>query len=318
MPTQLDQLLELLDGQAASVRRAFLEFVRLVRSDYVLAELIDLLQSGDMRGATALVDSYVARFANVIPEIIRTVGIATSAELEAALPEVVAAIAFDSTFPRAAELAASSRIRLIREFSVQQQRATQQAIARAVREGRGVGDMARAFRESIGLTAEQEQHLANYRLRLETLDRRALDSALRDRRMDSAFERAIQLRRPLTRRQVDNMVMRRRANAIMMRAETISRTEALTAYSQAREESLQQMMDQTGITSDRVNRIWHATHDKRVRNFHLSMDGQRRHVGEWFEDGHGNAVRYPGDPESAAETRINCRCTLGFEVLPAR
>jgi len=178
--------------------------------------------------------------------------------------------------------------------------------------------MSRAFRDSLGLTAAQEAYVASYRRGLETLDARVLDRALRDRRFDDRVATALERNRPLTARQIDAMVNRYRARAIMMRAETIARTEALTAYSQAREESLQQMLERTGIARSRINRIWHATHDERVRDWHLSMEGESRGVGMAFEDGLGNRLMYPGDPASPAETRINCRCTLGFEVLPAR
>lgn len=318
MPTQLDRLLELLDQQEDRVRRAFMRFVAAVGATGVMDELLELLEQRDLRGAFRIIDSYVAQFGNVLPEVMQSVGVETAAELKDALPEIAMAIGFDPSNPRAAELAASSRTRLIREFTAQQQKATQQAISRAVREGRGAADMARAFRASIGLTAAQEEFVSTYRRQLEGLDRRALDRALRDRRFDQRLITGIERSRPLTERQIDTMVTRYRARAVAMRAETIARTEALTAYSQAREEALQQMLEQTGLDPARVRRIWNATDDQRVRDFHLSMDGQRRQIGEPFVDGRGNALRYPGDPKSPGETRINCRCTLGFEVLPAR
>jgi uncharacterized protein with gpF-like domain len=224
---------------------------------------------------------------------------------------------FDATHPRAAELAAASRANLIREFTAQQQAAIQQAISRAISSGLGTTGIARAFRDSIGLTAAQEQFVDTYRRQLEALDSRALERELRDRRFDDRVSTAISRDRQLTARQIDAMVERYRARAIMMRADTISRTEALTAYSQAREESVAQMIGQTGLAPDRVVRVWYATHDSRVREWHAVMDGQRREPDEPFTDGLGNRLRYPGDPLSPGETRINCRCTLGFEVLRA-
>lgn len=317
MPTNIAQLLQLLDAQEARIRRAFLQFVQVMRSDAVIAELTELLKKGDVQGAFRVVDSYVARFSNAIPEVINAVGVATATELDRALSDVALAIVFDATHPRAAALAAASRTNLIREFTAQQQAAAQQAISRAISNGLGTAEMARAFRNSIGLTAAQEQFIETYRRQLEALDRRSLDRELRDRRFDDRVATAITRDRPLTVRQIDMMVDRYRARAIMMRAETISRTEALTAYSQAREESVTQMMTQAAIPRERVVRIWYATHDARVREWHASMDGQRREPDEPFTDGLGNRLRYPGDPFSPGETRINCRCTLGFEVIKA-
>jgi Phage Mu protein F like protein len=111
-------------------------------------------------------------------------------------------------------------------------------------------------------------------------------------------------------------VERYRARALMMRSENIARTEAVRSTSLAQEEALQQMIEQTGIDSRRVEDVWNATRDKRTRDWHESMDGQRRPHGVPFEDGHGNRLRFPGDPEAAAETTINCRCARTFAIGP--
>jgi hypothetical protein len=181
-------------------------------------------------------------------------------------------------------------------MSGQQRAAISQAVSRAVGTGAGPQEMARTFRGSIGLTANQEAYVNSYRRQLETLNSRALDRALRDRRFDARFSRALERDRPLTPVQIDTMVDRYRARALAMRAETIGRTEALTAYSQAREESLRQMISQTGLSPNRVMRVWHSIHDDRVRAWHADMEGERRPVDEPFVDGLGNPLMYPGDP----------------------
>lgn len=315
---KIDELLQLLDQQDARVRRAFLVFADSVRSPEVMDELIRMLEAGDLDGALRIVDSYVANFGNVIPEVMRSVGVATAVELNESVRDIHMAVGFDPTNPRAAQLAADSRMSLIQQLSDQQRLATRQAISRSIGEGAGAQETARAFRDSIGLTVNQEGYVANYRRLLEQRDRRALDRTLRDRRYDDRLRAALERDRPLTQRQIDVMVDRYRARALAMRAETIGRTEALTAYSQARQESLLQMMQQTGLPAERVRRIWHSTHDERVREWHATMEGQRRGVDEPFVDGLGNQLEYPGDPESPGETRINCRCTTSYEVLPAR
>jgi hypothetical protein len=317
LATPNEQLLELLDRQEARVRKAFMRFLATVQSGPVVAQLTELLEANDVEGALRIVDSYFTRFANIIPDVIREVGGAAAAELAEALPEIATAIVFDPTNPRAAALAAESRARLIRGFSEQQHVATHQAIARGVGRGAGTQEIARSFRDSIGLTANQESYVDTYRQQLQSLDARALDRALRDRRYDGRVSTALERDRPLTQRQIDTMVARYRARALAARADTIARTEALTAYSQAREEALDQMIAQTRLNANRVVRVWHSTHDSRVREWHASMEGQEREPGDGFEDGLGNLVRYPGDPLAPAETRINCRCTLGFRVLPA-
>lgn len=102
-----------------------------------------------------------------------------------------------------------------------------------------------------------------------------------------------------------------------MRAENIARTEAHDAFSQARDEALEQMVEQTGIARDSIVRIWNTTKDERRREWHGTMEGQERQLGQSFEDGLGNQLRRPGDRQAPAETTINCRCTLTFRIAQA-
>jgi hypothetical protein len=317
LPTTREQLLQLLDKQEVRVRRAFVLFVKSIRSQEVMDQLVARLEAHDLDGAFKIIESHIARFGNVIPDVVNAVGVAAAAELDEGLKDVALAIVFDPTNPRASALVSTERARLIRQFTDQQFAATQQAISRAVANGAGPAEMARAFRDSIGLTINQEGYVNSYRQQLQALDSAALGRALRDRRFDGRIGTAIGRDRPLTQNQIETMVDRYRARAIMARAETVARTEALTAYSQAREEALQQMMDQTRLNdTGRVVRVWFATHDDRVRAWHLDMDGQKRPPGEPFTDGLGNSLMFPGDPTAPPETRINCRCTTAFEVLP--
>lgn len=316
MATAVERLEALLAEQEAAVARAFRNFIRAVNSPAVVERLIDLLERRDVEGALALVDSYVVRFGDVIPVIHQVVGAATALELGAQVHDIVIAIGFDPSHPRAAQIARANRLNLVRNFSTEQRSATRQALARAFESGAGTAETARAFRGSIGLSSFHERWVNSFETSLRTLDSKALDRALRDRRFDGTLQRAIDLNRPLTEKQITTMVDRYRARALSMRSENIARSEAIRATSEAREESLQQMIEQTNMDPQRVRRIWNATHDKRVRDFHRSMDLQERGIGESFEDGHENRLRWPGDPLAAAETTINCRCTTTFRIEP--
>lgn len=55
-----------------------------------------------------------------------------------------------------------------------------------------------------------------------------------------------------------------------------------------------------------VKHQWMATHDARIRDSHVLLDGEIQEVGEEFSNG----CRYPGDPNGAPEEIWNCRCTL--------
>lgn len=311
----LEELDRLIAEQEASVKRAFQNFVRTVgRDGPVLSAIIAKLENRDVDGALRIVNSYVAVMGNVLPAVSHAVGAATAAELARLVPNVSVGISFDPSFPRAAEIIRANRLQFVNGFTAQQRAATIQALGRAYQAGKGTTATARAFRDSIGLTPSQETAVDNYRKLLEKGSRDALDRALRDRRFDRAVVNAIENEKPLTAAQIDRMVDRYRSNFVAMRAETIARTEGVRATSQAREESLDQMIAQTGISVASVIRIWNSLHDQRVRHWHETMDKQERPRNEPFQDGLGNQLMYPGDPSAPAETVINCRCGTTFRI----
>lgn len=296
----------LLVGQEESIKRAFRQFLSAFAFGPVHDEVVRLLAASDINGALAIVDSYVVRMGNVLSSVHSIVGQATMTELAELLPAVPLALSFDVSDPFSAEILRTARLNFIRDFTGQQRNAVRQALNRTYLEGEGTQAAARAFRGAIGLTAYQEQIVQNYRGALINRDRDALERALRDRRFDDTVRAAIERDLPLTARQIDLMVERYRARMLAMRAETIARTEGVTATSQAREEARNQMTTQAGIERRRVRRIWNSTADERVRDWHETMNGQERGVDEPFIDGLGNRLDYPGDPKAPAKTTISC------------
>lgn len=67
-----------------------------------------------------------------------------------------------------------------------------------------------------------------------------------------------------------------------------------------------------------MNKVWIATPDNRVRDWHLSMDGQEVPVDESFIDGLGNELDYPGDSSAPPNTVYNCRCSMRSHILGIR
>lgn len=65
-------------------------------------------------------------------------------------------------------------------------------------------------------------------------------------------------------------------------------------------------------------KVWIATPDNRVRDWHLSMDGQEADVDGFFTDGLGNHLEFPGDPMAPPNTTYNCRCTMGSHLIGLR
>jgi hypothetical protein len=317
MADELDRLDQLLTKQEKRIAKAIREYLAIANSSAIVAVVTDLIESGRAEDAIQLLASYVKQIGDVLPSIWQEVGQSTADELKSLIPEIAVGISFDVTFPRAADLIRQNRLSFITAFTDAQRQTVRQALARSAMEGSGVAEVARSFREAVGLAPLQERAVANYRRLLQLRSSEALNRELRDRRFDDRVRQAVELDRPLTQRQIDLMVSRYRQRTIIMRTENIARTEAHDAFSAARLEALEQMVEQTGISRERIIRIWNVTRDKRLREHHATMSGQERKLGETFEDGLGNQLRRPGDPAAPANTKINCRCTETFRIAKA-
>ena len=295
-----------------SVKRAFLDFVRAVQSPDVLRDVAEMLGRGDVEGALQIVDRYVSRMAPVVSDVFITAG---RDEVTALVDQVKhwapsTGISFDPTNERAAALMRNAQLQFIREMTQSQRDSIRQAITQGLMDGAGPRDMAREFRNAIGLTASQEAAVRNYERLLRTGSREALERDLRDRRYDRTIERADRTGEPLSPEQIERMTERYRQRYIAYRSETIARTETTRVVSQARQEALQQTIDEVGIDESLVQRVWRATKDHRVRHTHRSMDGQEVGKDDPFTSPSGAKLRYPGDPEAPSFETIMCRCVV--------
>lgn len=91
-------------------------------------------------------------------------------------------------------------------------------------------------------------------------------------------------------------------------AERIARTEATRCMNTA--DYLAAVdAEQQGVE---LGRIWQATLDRRTRDSHAELDGQRVGMEEEFEVD-GDTAMFPGDFGDAGNN-INCRCTVVYEV----
>lgn len=302
-------------GEELKIRQAFRLFLTDVKSPPVIRMIRSYLDNRDFEAAFGIVDSYVVRLGDAISHAFQVSGVAESTRLAAQLARISrVAISFDPTNPRAANIMRVNRLRFIADFSRAQREATRNALTLALQRGASSLAAARTFRDSIGLTDVQMTAVNSYRALLERGSVMALDRALRNRRFDTTVSRAIELGKPLTNFQMERMVDAYQRGMLGLRAETIARTEMQRTLNLARQESLLQSVDQTGIDPDRVVRTWRATQDERTRDTHAEMDGQERGINEPFESPSGALLMYPGDPEAPAGEIINCRCVVLTEL----
>lgn len=86
------------------------------------------------------------------------------------------------------------------------------------------------------------------------------------------------------------------------RAETIARTEVISAANAGSVDAMQQ----SGVVATKA---WLSSSDDRVRDTHSEADGQEVGLDEPFIVG-GEELDYPGDPNGSPELTVNCRCTV--------
>lgn len=177
-------------------------------------------------------------------------------------------------------------------------------------------ETARNFRNTLGLTAKQEQSVRNYKGFLETLDTQALQRQLRDKRFDPTIARAIKDEVQLSPEQIEKMTNRYRERYIKYRAEMIARTEALRAVSIGHRAALDQMINNADVDTEKLRRFWHYTGDSRTRQTHREIPGlnpEGRKLDEPFQTPLG-PLMYPRDPMGSAENTIKCRCVEFYRL----
>lgn len=316
-----DRIRQLLDAAESKLRRAFIRMITRVQDLSTFAALEPLILSGRIDDALALGDRAIEEFADEWIEVYVTSGRQTAAHIASQLSVIAR---FDRVNVRAVEAMQRNRLRLIREIKLSQRETINSVLSEGVRAGINPREAARAFRDSIGLTRNQEQYVRNFRAELERGSAAALRRELRDRRFDPTVRRAMR-GEALDRATIDKMVGRYRERMVKFRSEVIGRTESLRSVHEGAEQMYDQAVRDGTLNPDELVRIWNTALDDRVRDFstgastsHLSMHGQEMPIGQPFVSGAGNQIMYPGDPSAPPEETIQCRCVLSMRFKKAR
>lgn len=310
------RLNDLLDLQEARIAEIFRRAVADLQDDLDLEELIDLLERGRVNEALERLMHVAESLGSASNATFVTSGQSTADFLSNA---GVGRVVFDQVNATAVAIMQANRLSLVREFTDEQRRATSLALVSGVEAGTNPRAAARNFRDSIGLTERQWQHIANYRRSLEALgtDEKSLSDvlgrALRDRRGDAQILRAVRESRPLPPAKIDWLVERYRARYIKFRSEVIGRTEALRAVHQGNEEMYRQAIANGTLRAEDLRRTWQTRLDGRERDTHQLLHEQERGWGEPWQTRNG-PIRYPGDPEAPAAETIQCRCALQTRI----
>lgn len=229
------------------------------------------------------------------------------------VPGYVPSVQF--TNPYAVQAVREYSFNMIREISTETRAAVRDSITTAVSQGRPPASVARDFKQTIGLTVEQEKSVQNYRKYLETLNRDALRRESRDKRFDRTVEAAIKNDKPLSKANIDKMVAAFRRKREAQRAQTIARTESMSALDLGQDMALNQTSEDGALAPD-LTSDWHVARDGRQRDAHdvvPAMNPKGVPYGEFFQTPLG-PMRYPRDRKyGTAANVINCRCRRSFK-----
>lgn len=325
MTTPIVRLDRLIEYWGPELQRAFVQAIQNIRDNAQLNDLIAAIVDNDAVRALQAV--------NLDPANYRPFDVALSNAFEAGGNATAAAFPllpgpggvnvvfqFNMRNPQAEQWLSQYSSQLVTEITADQRSMIQQYIA----DGIAAGDNPRTIaldlvgrigadgtRQGgiIGLTQSQMEWVQNYSDALQSdnpLD--ALTYSLRDARFDGTVQTAFETNEPLTADQIDSMVTAYTNRALRYRAETIGRTEAITALHEAQQQSMEQAVDSGLLSKEQVSWVWRTALDDRVRDSHVEMEGQVVPMGQPFVTGNGYLLEYPGDPTGPPEEIINCRC----------
>jgi hypothetical protein len=314
-----------LDGVERRYRRIIADWLERVKDEETISAVREALERGNVEQAVEIINDQSDGFRAPIYEIMIGAAIAESARLKPKItaitfipgqpvPTPAIGVTFNPGNPRAEAVLRETTETFIREIDQSTSETIFETLRQAQQTGASPAQMARDIQRNLGLTKRQLEAVENYRRLLEAGSKEALDRELRDRRFDPSVRRA--RTKPLTPAQIERMVERYREKAIANRAITIARTESLSAMNKARLEAFRQGLEQAGIDPSRATKEWLSSRDARVRDQHVTLDGQKVAIDQPFVAPNGDRLLTPGDRSLGARASnvVNCRCSAIFSV----
>lgn len=97
---------------------------------------------------------------------------------------------------------------------------------------------------------------------------------------------------------------------LLLRGETIARTEMLSALAESQKEAYEQAIASGSVNRQDVRKVWRATRDNRTRDTHRHVDSESVGMDERFSNG----LLYPHEPGAPASEVVNCRCAVDYRI----
>ncbi len=302
------------------IRKALIKAWNQLRTQESMADIERALQSGGIEAVMDMFDDMGIVINKAVSESIDA-AIKAGADLTAIVIPAPAILNKDAVFdlfnPYTADYINRYKLNLVQGITSNTREAMRNELAQDIVAGVNPKTTARNFKNTIGLTPNQQQAVRNYRGYLENLDRQALQRELRDKRFDPTVLRAIEEGKPLTTAQIDKMVNRYREKYIKYRAEVIARTESLRAVSIGNDLNIRQMILDGDIDLESVRKVWHYVGGPRTRDAHLKVPGLNPGgvmLDRPFVTPLG-PLMFPRDPNGTAANTVQCRCWLTYKLI---
>ncbi|MDF1599720.1 phage minor head protein [Mesorhizobium sp. YIM 152430] len=166
----------------------------------------------------------------------------------------------------------------------------------------------------LGLSSVQERYVATARQDLLSGDPERLRHYLKLGRRNKSYDRtitaAIRDGKSIPATKVQEIVGKLSDSYLLLRAETIARTETIGALNASHSATFDQLVADGKVTANQVRKIWRATRDSRTRDSHAALDGESVGKDERFSNG----LMFPCEPGGNPSEICNCRCSLDYRV----
>lgn len=311
------------DIKINKIRDALIAAFSQIKDSVKLKEVQFALETTGIQGAVeileglqieGIIDQHIIDDINTV---ILTGGQAMIESLPASATIAAIPFRYDMLYALTADRIRAYQTQLIQQISNNTRQAIMESLKADFMAGVNPKVTARNFKNTIGLTVQQERAVRNFERGLRELNPRVLERALRDKRYDRTILNAIMNKKPLTEVQIEQMVSRYRTRYVAYRAEVIARTESLRAISIGQYTSMVQAANEGYIDRERMRRFWVHTRGPRTRPTHRLIDGMNPEgvaIDEPFITPLGPLL-YPRDPNGSAANTVQCRCRVRYKML---
>lgn len=336
LPPEMQSALEQIEPQ---LRQLFLQAIQNLTSKIQINVVVAHLQAGRISDALVALNLDPLFFTPIdraISDAYYKGGVMALANLPK-IPDPFSAgeivINFDARAVRAENWVKKKSSDLIESIIEEEKESLREVLRQGLEEGRnprnvaleisGRVDLSTGKRTGglLGLNSQQKAFVRTARQQLTSGDpeelKKYLERKLRDRRYDSIVRKAMEGGNKIGDVQIDFITSRYSDRLLKLRADTISRTEGINALRAGQYEGYKQLVESGSVQESQVSRTWQATGDKRTRDDHMAMHGQKvQGLSSPFRAPDDSDLLFPGDASlgASADQIINCRCFMKVRV----